>query len=83
MDELYVYDGENERDYLLGVFYGDYYLLEEGIFFIWNSLFLIFKFDDKDFYIGFSVFYCVVNKKCKCLSICIVIKVFEVLIFVY
>ena len=82
-DEVYVYDGENERDNLLGVFYGDHHPPEEGIFSTWNSLFLIFKSDDKDSYTGFSAFYRVVNKKCKCLSICTVTKVLEVPIFVH
>lgn len=63
-----MYDGKNERGYLLGVFYGNYFLLEEGIYFLCNSLFLIFKLDDIDFYIGFSVYYCVVFDICKCLK---------------
>lgn len=57
IDELYVYDGENVIGKILGVFYGVYLFLEEGIFFLFNYLFVMFRLDSKGLYVGFNVFY--------------------------
>lgn len=61
IDQLYVYDGENVIGKILDVFYGDYFFLKEGIYFFFNSLFVIFMLDKNDFYVGFSVYYDIVD----------------------
>ena len=56
-DGLYVYDGENARGEMLGVFYGGYPPPKEGINSTSNHMFVIFKSDKSNSYTGFRASY--------------------------
>ena len=65
-DELYVYDGEDSTGKVLGVFYGGHPPPKNGIFSSSNRMFLIFKSDKTDSYIGFSASYHAYKNPGKC-----------------
>ena len=66
-DALYVYDGKNATEQLLGVFYGGHPPPKKGIQSSSNKMFLIFKSDETDSYTGFKASYNVVgNEQTTC-----------------
>lgn len=52
-----MYDGENVIGIMLGVFNGSYFFFKDGIYFLLNCIFVIFKLDKNGFYIGIKVLY--------------------------
>ena len=64
-DAVYVYDGENASGVVLGVFYGKHPPPKEGICFLSNRIFVMFKSDNAGSYHGFKASYHGVNKSGK------------------
>ena len=60
-DALYVYDGEDSRRKILGVYYGGHPPPKEGIYSSSNRILVIFKSDKTGSYTGFSASYYGVN----------------------
>ena len=60
-DALYVYDGEDSRRKILGVYYGGHPPPKEGIYSSSNRMLVIFKSDKNGSYTGFSASYYGVN----------------------